>query len=68
MMSLVISACLISDPAVCKEHQVPVRRGGSTRYCTMYAAPWAAKWAVEHPDWKIKRWRCAAYIPEDDES
>jgi hypothetical protein len=28
------------------------------QHCTMAAPPYFAKWAEEHPQWQIKRWKC----------
>ncbi len=60
MLALIIQACLLADPAVCKEHQIPVPAASDPTVCAMYAPPHAAKWAGDHPQWAIKRWRCGA--------
>jgi hypothetical protein len=33
--------------------------------CAMYAPPFFAQWADEHPDWTIKRWKCQAATEDD---
>ena len=50
MLAIIISACLVNDPNVCKDHKVPL----------MFD-----KWAEDHPDWQIKKWRCGAASDQD---
>ncbi|MFN3869536.1 MAG: hypothetical protein ACK4MF_10775 [Hyphomicrobiaceae bacterium] len=65
MLAIVISACLIADPNVCKDHKVPLLFDVSTSMCMLYAPPHFAKWAEDNPEWAIKRWRCAAASEQD---
>lgn len=58
MITLVISACLIADPNVCRDHMVPLLDNYSSRQCVESALPHFAKWAADHPGWEIRRWRC----------
>lgn len=60
MIALIIHACLMNDPSVCKDHQVPIFAATSPTICALYAPPHFAKWAGENPGWSIKRWRCGA--------
>jgi len=62
MIAIIISACLVSDPAVCRDHRIPLDSGIDTRHCVLHAPPHFAKWSQEHPGWIIKRWRC---VPAD---
>ena len=65
MLSILISACLTTDPNVCKTYRVPLADGLDTSQCALYAPPHFAAWAEEHPGWQIKRWRCTTR--SDDE-
>jgi len=59
MIALVVSACLISNPSVCREQRIPLTVDLSKARCAIDAAPQLAQWNGEHPDWRIVRWRCA---------
>ena len=65
MITIVISACLIADPSVCKDHRVPLLRNIDPAQCAQDALPHFAAWAVAHPAWKIKRWRCTTASVEE---
>jgi hypothetical protein len=58
MIAIIISACLTAQPTVCKDHKVPLNGEMDLKQCTMYAPPYFAQWAEEHPAWTIKRWKC----------
>ena len=58
MINFVISACLISSPAVCKDHNIPLDGEYDQKSCMMSAPPYLAQWASDHPAWEIKRWKC----------
>lgn len=58
MIAIVISACLISDPEVCKDYRIPLSIDVDSISCALHAPPHFAKWAEEHPQWKIVRWGC----------
>ncbi|MEO1280837.1 MAG: hypothetical protein AAFV69_03790 [Pseudomonadota bacterium] len=60
MISLIIHACLINDPGVCKDHAIPVLASTTPSSCALHAPPHFAKWSGENPQWAIKRWRCGA--------
>jgi hypothetical protein len=59
MISIVISACLNRNPSVCREYRVPRAANVDTKGCLFQAQPHLPKWAEQHPQWEIKRWRCA---------
>lgn len=59
MVSFVIQACLITNPASCKDHTYPLDAEYDQTSCMMNAPPYIAKWAEEHPAWQVKSWRCA---------
>lgn len=65
MLAVILSACLASDPAVCRDFKIPLSVQVDPGRCLMDAPPYFAQWATEHPMWTIKRWRCAA-VTEDD--
>ena len=65
MITIVISACLIADPSVCKDHRVPLLRNIDPAQCAQDALPHFAAWAAAHPAWKIKRWRCTTTSVEE---
>ena len=65
MITIVISASLIADPSVCKDHRVPLLRNIDPTQCAQDALPHFAGWAAAHPHWTIKRWRCTAASVEE---
>lgn len=58
MLSIVLSACLVSDPAQCRDHNLPAQNIVDPTRCVMLAQPFVAKWADDHPEWEIKRFAC----------
>lgn len=58
MLTIVLSACLISDPGVCKDYKMPVDGDMDATQCALVAPPYFAAWATEHPGWQIRRWKC----------
>ncbi len=58
MIAIVITACLVQDPNVCRDFQIPINAGFDERSCALHAPPHFGKWAKEHPGWTIKRWKC----------
>ncbi len=59
MLAIILSACLANDPHICRNYRIALDSNiDNTASCTMNAPPHFAKWAEEHPGWKIKRWRC----------
>lgn len=58
MITLVISACLAGKLASCHSYRVPLPDQTSTLTCTLFAQPFLAQWAAEHPGLKITRWTC----------
>jgi hypothetical protein len=65
MIAIVISACLIGNPGVCKEHRIPLARHIDAARCLADAQPHFASWAARHPKWKIVRWRCTTSDVQD---
>jgi hypothetical protein len=65
MLAIIISACLVHEPNVCKDYKVPLMFDVSSEMCMLHAPPHFAKWAEDHPGWQIKRWRCSAASDQD---
>ncbi len=59
MIAIVISACLVGDPAVCRDYRIPLALGVDPNHCLTGAPPHFATWVENHPGWRIVRWRCA---------
>lgn len=60
MLAIIISACLVADPTVCKDYKIPLMSDIDPKSCLMHAPPHFGKWATEHPGWRITRWRCGS--------
>jgi|APFEC2959095171_1045051.scaffolds.fasta_scaffold28232_2 hypothetical protein len=60
MLSIILSACLIANPSHCRDFKIPLDAevGMDSMRCAMAAQPHFAKWNEEHPQWRIKRWKC----------
>jgi len=58
MLAIVISACLLSDPGVCRDETVPLSAEVSAARCIMTAPPHIAQWSEQHPEWRVVSWRC----------
>jgi len=65
MIAIVLSACLISDPSVCRDHKIPLASGPSAARCMMTAPPHIAEWSEKHPQWRIVRWQCRTASLQD---
>jgi hypothetical protein len=65
MLAIVLSACLTSDPHVCRDYKIPIDADIDTMTCMVEAPPHFAKWAEEHPGWRVTRWHCGS-ASEDD--
>ncbi len=65
MLSVILSACLIADPNQCRDFKIPVDFKMPAKYCTAAATPVCARWANEHPQWQIKRWKCQSSTLND---
>lgn len=57
MIELVFIVCLSADPATCERRALQFT-DVSTTTCVIAAQPELARWAGEHPDWRIQRWTC----------
>lgn len=57
-VDLAFAVCLLAQPQVCREEHLYFESGGSLRQCVNQAMPHLARWAGEHPQWHVVRWRC----------
>jgi hypothetical protein len=60
MITIILSTCLISDPSVCRDQEIPLFSEVSPMRCVMTAPPHVAHWNEEHPEWRVVRWQCRA--------
>jgi len=58
MIELVFLTCLLSQPSECREREM-IFYDVTMMSCMIGAQPELAKWAYEHPDWQITRWKCS---------
>jgi hypothetical protein len=65
MIAIILSACLLSNGSVCREHRIPLPADVSAFQCMMTAQIQLARWSAEHPQWRIVRWRCRPDSQED---
>ena len=66
MIAIIISACLLSDPGVCRDLTIPLSTDVSSPVsCMMTAPPHLAQWSEEHPEWRVVRWRCGPSNRQD---
>ena len=65
MLAIILSTCLVNEPAVCRNHRIPVASKISAIQCMKNALPYVAKWSEEHPRWRVVRWECRAVNQHD---
>ncbi len=65
MLSIILSACLVSNPGQCKDFKIPLDVNMDALQCAMAAPPYFAQWAEEHPGWQIRRWKCQSSALND---
>lgn len=65
MITIVLSACLISDPKVCQDYTIPLNSNWDSTRCAMYAPPFFARWEADHPKWRVVRWHCKPGVFEE---
>ena len=58
MTAIIISACLLRDPGICRDQIVRLSSEVSPVRCMVAAPPHVARWSEEHPEWRVVRWRC----------
>lgn len=58
---LILSACLVSEPDLCKDTQLPLSSEVVTPYmCMMQGQITMARWKKSNPAWKITKWKCGS--------
>jgi hypothetical protein len=65
MIAIVLSTCLLADPAVCRDQTIRLTAEVSPVSCMMKAPPHVARWSEEHPEWRVVRWRCLTLRQQD---
>lgn len=59
MIEIAFVACLLLDSEDCSDRQLTFAAGEmSVAQCLMAAQPLLARWSVDHPGWRVARWRC----------
>lgn len=60
-MLLLLSICLVGQPATCREDRISMSYEGTNPFvCLRNAQSTLAAWQSAHPEWHVERWRCAA--------
>ncbi len=60
MIALIVSACFISDPDMCRAFQIPMPDQTNAFACVMSAPPMLPQWAEDHPGWTVTKWSCSS--------
>lgn len=58
MLQMILVACQLANPSACKETTLSGPEGVTTFQCMVGAQSEIAKWANEHPGWKVTGWKC----------
>jgi hypothetical protein len=59
MITIVFSACLISQAAACQDRKLNFAEEAATPVQCMMAAHFElARWSRDNPQWKVWRWSC----------
>ncbi|RFC63012.1 hypothetical protein DYI37_13785 [Fulvimarina endophytica] len=58
LVDLILTVCMISNPQSCKEERLSFEARSSLAQCVMLSTPYVAKWAGDHPKWKVRSWKC----------
>jgi hypothetical protein len=58
VIELVFIICLNTAPDVCEERSLVYEAHSGPIYCMMQAQPHLAEWAVQHPAYTVKHWKC----------
>lgn len=59
MIEIVLSVCLLANPADCKDVRMLQMAEKVTPYMCMFRGQVAAmRWAEGHPKYKIAKWKC----------
>ncbi|KUO55353.1 MAG: hypothetical protein APF80_05050 [Alphaproteobacteria bacterium BRH_c36] len=61
MIELVLSVCLISAPATCKDVSLSYMGDQVTpQQCMFRGQITVAQWSAGNPQWRIAKWKCGA--------
>lgn len=66
LIQLVVAVCLHADPSVCSEERFSFIESTSITTCMNRAMPYLARWAGDHPEFRIKSWTCSYPGSEQD--
>lgn len=58
MYEILITACLLANPASCETFELPMLSYASVRECTYRAQLDAVRWAEGMPKWAIRKLTC----------
>ncbi|MGC2471359.1 MAG: hypothetical protein WA439_16035 [Pseudolabrys sp.] len=65
MIAIILSACLVGDPGVCRDHRVSLAPEISVIQCMKNASAFLAQWSDENPSWRVVRWQCRPVSEHD---
>jgi hypothetical protein len=66
LVDLVLTVCLVANPADCHVEHLYFESRGSLTQCMFLAQPEIARWSGEHPALKVVRWKCEHPKREQD--
>ncbi len=66
MFELLLSVCILGDPAKCMERRVPFQEPMGVMGCMRYGQSIARRWLVGRPDLTLDGWRCAQIDRRDE--
>ncbi|MCG5238751.1 hypothetical protein [Azospirillum doebereinerae] len=59
MFELVLVVCLMSNPEECSiERPAFSSKFSNVMSCTRNGYVSAVQWEMDHPNWRVRRWRC----------
>ncbi len=61
MLEIAAAVCLIATPAKCQDLKLTFEADAASvtpQQCMSYGQIELAKWAVDHPTWRIAKWSC----------
>jgi hypothetical protein len=66
VIELIITACLVAEPAKCRDFRFDMRDTPLIQ-CQMTGWAPATKWSIDNPLWHITGWTCREAKPADHE-
>ncbi len=58
MIELLMTVCVIAQPAICRDQHMLLDSDVTPVQCMMNVQPTIARWGSEHPQWFVQRWKC----------